>query len=75
MFIIFVSGVLGVVGGILVKKKKILSGVLMLIGAVASFFTIWGIIVAILLLLGGIFALVNEPKNAVPAAPVVQVSE
>lgn len=64
--VLFVCGVLGIVGGILVKKRNILSGIFMIISAAVFFFTFWGIIAAILLLLGGIFALVNESKDIVP---------
>lgn len=39
--------------------KNILSGIFMIISAAVFFFTFWGIIAAILLLLGGIFALIN----------------
>lgn len=69
--VIFICGVLGIVGGILVKKHNILSGIFMLIGGVISFFTVWGIIVAILLILGGIFALINESKDSVPVAKAI----
>lgn len=69
--VFFVCGVLGIIGGILVKKKNILSGIFMIISAAVFFFTFWGIIAAILLLLGGIFALVNE-RNDIPVQQPIQ---
>lgn len=69
--LIFTSGVLGLVGGILVKKRNVLSGIFMLIGGGICLIIIWAFLLGILLLLGGIFALVNESKT--PATqPIVQ---
>ena len=66
---LFISGILGIVGGAMTKKKHVLAGVFMLISAVLSFITIWGILAGLLLLLGGIFALVKvKPKQEIAAA-------
>ncbi len=62
--ILFVSAILGIVGGIFVKKKNVLAGIFMLVGAAISIFTLWGFMASLLLLLGGIFALVKERNNA-----------
>jgi len=61
--VMFLCAVLGIVGGALAKKKNVAAGVLMLVGAVISFFSVWGIFFAVLLLLGGIFALVRDRKS------------
>ncbi len=60
---ILFAGILGILGGIFVKKKNIVAGILMLVGSAISFFTLWGIFISLLLLLGGIFALVRDSSN------------
>jgi hypothetical protein len=64
--LIFISGVLGLVGGILVTKRNVLSGVLMLVGGAICLVIIWAFLIAVLLIIGGIFALVNENKPPIP---------
>ncbi len=52
-----IAGVLGLVGGLIVKKKNVAAGVLMIIAAVLSFFNI---ISMVLFVLGGVFALMRD---------------
>ncbi len=64
LFIVFgivctLSGVLGLIGGIIVKKHNIAAGVMMIVAAVMS-------ISFILFLLGGIFALMKEKPQYAP---------
>ena len=59
--ILLLVGGLGLAGGIIVKKRNVLGGVFML---VASVFGIVTCVSFILLLLGGIFALVKERPSA-----------
>ncbi len=61
-----VAGVMGLVGGIIVKKKNVLAGVLMIIAAVLSLFSFFNIISMVLFILGGVFALMRERQNAMP---------
>lgn len=63
-----IGGVLGIVGGVLAKKKNVVAGVLMLVGCVLAGFSGWGIFCSIALLVGGILALVKE-KPAQAAYP------
>jgi len=59
-----IGGIFGIVGGSLALKRNRPAGILMLIGCVPALFTGLGLIVSIMLLLGGIFALVPvKPKN------------
>jgi len=60
----FLGGGLGLAGGILVPKRNVMAGVFMLVGSVV---TALYCITFILLVLGGIFALVKEKENATPA--------
>lgn len=60
------GGACGLVGGLLVNKNNILAGVLMLVGGVLTFS---GCFTFIILVLGGIFALVKGKENP---SPVVQ---
>ncbi len=62
-----ICGVLGLVGGLMVKNKNITAGVLMIISAGVSLL-ITGWLAVILFTLGGIFALVKE-KQPVPPLP------
>ncbi len=61
--VIFISGVLGIIGGAIVNKNNIAAGVLMLLGGMIALFTLWAFISFILLLLGGIFALVKDTSG------------
>ena len=58
---ILIMGVMGVVAGAIVNKHNVASGILMIVASAALFFTVWGFISFVLLLLGGIFALIKEP--------------
>lgn len=66
--VIFVSGVVGTIGAAIVNSNNVAAGVMMLISAVACLFTLWGFLSFVLLLLGGIFALVKDNKYT-PAPP------
>lgn len=63
------SGILGVVGARSIEKNNIQAGVLMLVGAGLSLLSGFGFIPMVLLLLGGIFALVKE-KTPIAPPPV-----
>lgn len=65
--VLLISGILGIVGGILVKKRNVVAGILMILGGILAFTTMYGIIASILLILGGIFALVKD--NTVAKVP------
>lgn len=56
-------GVIGLVGGIIVPKKNVTAGVLMIVAAAVSLLLAAGWITTILFTLGGIFALVKEKPN------------
>ncbi len=64
--IAIIGGILGIVGGAIVKKKNVVAGVLMIVACVLSGFSGWGVFGSIALLVGGILALVKE-KPAQPA--------
>jgi len=64
--VILIVGILGIVGGAIVKKNNVVAGVLMLIACVISIFTVWGLFAFLPLLLGGIFALVKDNSTAQP---------
>ncbi len=66
--IAIIGGILGIVGGAIVKKKNVVAGVLMIVACVLAGFSGWGILCSIALLIGGILALVKE-KTAQPAYP------
>lgn len=60
------SGILGVIGARSVETNNVKAGVLMLVGAGLSLITGFGFIPMVLLLLGGIFALVKEKTPQAP---------
>jgi protein-S-isoprenylcysteine O-methyltransferase Ste14 len=60
---VLTAGLLGVISVFFVNTKNVLAGVLMLVGGIIMFITLWGFIIAVMLVLGGIFALVNG-KNS-----------
>ncbi|MEX1307757.1 MAG: hypothetical protein AB1Z19_04445 [Eubacteriales bacterium] len=65
---VLLSGILGLTGGLLVPKHNVLAAVLMLLGsAITLILFYYGIIPFLLMLLGGIFALVTD--NNAPAKP------
>ena len=63
---IIVAGIFGIVGGALVKKNNIVAGVLMLVGAALSLFSVVGFLAFLLMLLGGIFAFIKEKAAPQP---------
>jgi len=64
--LLLVAGILGVIGAAVVNKNNVLAGVLMLIGGVIAMITIYGFLCFILLILGGIFALVRDNSASQP---------
>ena len=61
-----VAGILGIVGASVINRNHVTAGVLMLVGSFLSLITFWGFIAFVLLLLGGIFALVKESSPPLP---------
>lgn len=59
----FTGGVLGIVGGLVVNKKRILAGVFMAIAAAASIWIKYGGIFAVLLAIAAVLTFVNKPDN------------
>ena len=64
-----VAGALGLIGGIIVKKKNVAAGVMMLIAAGLSVLVFFNVASMILFILGGIFALKKEPQNVMQPYP------
>ena len=60
---VLLAGVLGAVGAIYVNMKNKMAGIFMLVGGAIMFITIWGFFIAVMLFLGGIFALIQEKKD------------
>ncbi len=58
-----VAGILGLTGGIIVRKKHVAAGVMMIVAAVLSLFGFLNVLSMILLILGGVFALIRDPRN------------
>lgn len=56
------SGVLGLAGGCIVKKKNRTAGVMMIIAAVLSAIGFFNLISVVLFILGAVFALKKEPQ-------------
>lgn len=63
--ILFIGGVLGLTGGIIIEKKNILAGVFM---CIAAFFTICLLIPFIMFVISAVFAFIKEKKDAVKPA-------
>ncbi len=61
------AGVLGLVGGIIAKKRNVAAGVLMIIAAPLSLFGYFNLLSMILFILGAVFAFVKEKPQYVPA--------
>lgn len=66
----FIFGIVGVAGAVsaiigasIVFKKKILSGILMFAGAISGLYSLLGIFTFIILLLGGIFAMIKDKPH------------
>ncbi len=65
-----ISGVLGLIGGCIVKNKNSAAGVMMIIAAALSLFAMFNIISMILFIIGGVFAFKKDtPKPAIPYPP------
>ena len=64
--ILILCGMAGIVGGIIVKKQNIAAGIVMLVASIPALVTVLGILPGLLLLTGGIFALVKEKEPSVP---------
>ena len=70
--IAFTAGVLGLVGGLIIKKKNKAAGAMMIVAAVISPFSYYNFISTVLFILGAIFALkkgAKERRAHGPAAP------
>ncbi|MDD4096458.1 MAG: DUF4064 domain-containing protein [Oscillospiraceae bacterium] len=65
----FIAAALGLIGGIIVKKKNVASGVMMIVAAVLSLLAYFNVLSMILFLIGGILALMKEPQNVMPTDP------
>ncbi len=64
------AGVLGLVGGIIAKKRNVAAGVLMIIAAPLSLFGYFNVVSMILFILGAVFAFVKEkPQYAAQLYP------
>ncbi|MBN1892511.1 MAG: DUF4064 domain-containing protein [Clostridiales bacterium] len=64
-----IAAALGLIGGIIVKKKNVASGVMMIVAAVLSIFAYFNLISMTLFIIGGVFALKKEPQNAMQPDP------
>ncbi len=64
-----IAGILGLVGGLIIKKKNVAAGVMMIIAAVLSLVCFLNIISMALFILGGIFALMRDRQQQVYAPP------
>ena len=62
----FIAAALGLIGGIIVKKKNVASGVMMIVAAVLSILAYFNVVSMILFLIGGILALMKEPQKVPP---------
>ena len=60
--VILLNGVLGIVGGSMVREHNTAGGIMMLVAGFVSFITGWAIISFVLFLIGGIFAFVKDDK-------------
>lgn len=65
-------GVLGLIGGTMVKKNNVTAGVLMIVAAGVSLVITGGFFSMVLFTLGGIFALVKEKPPVAPIQPPVE---
>lgn len=68
-----IAGVLGLVGGIIVKKRNVAAGVLMIISAVLSLFSFFNVISMALFIVGAVFALMRDrskQQGYVPPYPM-----
>ena len=65
-------GVLGLIGGTMVKKNTVTAGVLMIVAAGVSLVLTGGFFSMVLFTLGGIFALIKEKPQAAPMQPPIE---
>ena len=65
----FAGAALAIIGAVFVKKKNTMAGVLMIVAAVLSFFTAVGFLASVILVVGGILALVPENKGPLTVPP------
>ncbi len=63
------AGVLGLVGGIIVKKKNVAAGVMMIIAAVVSLFTFFNVASMTLFIIGAVMAFKREPQMVMVPYP------
>jgi len=61
-----VAGILGVVGGSIVKRSNVAAGVMMIIATVLSVVSFFNLISIILFVIGSVFAFRREPQSAAP---------
>jgi len=64
-----ISGIVGMIGGMIVRKMNVAAGVMMLVAAVLNMFVFFNVLSIILFIIGGIFALVREPQSRMPTYP------
>ena len=64
-----VGGILGLIGGCLVDRKRILAGVFMAISGATNFLSSTGFIAAIMLILGAVFAFLPDKNGTAPGTP------
>lgn len=68
--IILLVAVLAIVGGAITNKHAVVGGILMLIAGLLNFFGAWlGFIIALILIAGGVLALVGSSQEKAKAAP------
>ncbi len=65
----FIAAALGLIGGVIVNKSHLASGVMMIVAAVLSLFAYFNVLSMILFLIGGILALMKEPQKAMSYHP------
>lgn len=60
--VILLNGVLGIVGGAMVKEHNTAGGIMMLTASFVALITLWSILSFVLFLIAGIFAFVKEDE-------------
>lgn len=60
------AGILGLVGGLIVTRKNMAAGVMMIIAAVLSLFTFFNLVSMTLFIIGSVMALKREPQFVMP---------
>lgn len=64
-----IAGVLGLVGGIIVTRKNVAAGVMMIIAAVVSLFTFFNVASMTLFIIGAVLAFKREPQMVMVPYP------